>query len=188
MEGMENLLRVTLRDIEVELLDEFDKNFERQGFFSEAWQRRKSPTRPGGHILLATGRLRRSLHSKTTADSITFLSTEPYASLHNEGGEIVVTARMKKYFWHKYYEARGSFGRKKDGSLRNDKRTLRLSDEAEFWKRMALQKCGSKMRIPRRRFLGWSPEVERAVTSILEENVRDYADVQINHIIEKSKQ
>ena len=56
---------------------------------------------------------------------------------------IVVTTRMKKYFWHKYYEATGSFGRKKDGSRRNDKRTVQLSDEAEFWKFMALKKAGT---------------------------------------------
>ena len=30
-------------DIRVELDDEFDKNFERQGFFTEAWKRRTGP-------------------------------------------------------------------------------------------------------------------------------------------------
>ena len=54
-----------------------------------------------------------------------------------------MTPRMKKYFWYKYYEATGSFGRKKDGSRRNDKRTVQLSDKAEFWKFMALKKAGT---------------------------------------------
>ncbi|MCI5491531.1 MAG: hypothetical protein MR404_03820 [Prevotellaceae bacterium] len=54
-----------------------------------------------------------------------------------------MTPRMKKYFWYKYYEATGSFGRKKDGIRRNDKRTVQLSDKAEFWEFMALKKAGT---------------------------------------------
>ena len=168
------ILERILNDIRVEMTDEFDQNFERQSFFSEAWQRRKSPTRPDGHILVNTGRLRRSIQSRTTENSITFFTEEPYAAIHNEGGEIVVTAKMKRYFWHKYYEATGAFGRKKDGSRRNDKRTVQLFDEAEFWKFMALKKAGTTIKIPRRRFLGTSPEVEKAVREIIEKNITEY--------------
>ena len=46
------LIRNILNDIRIDLSDEFDRNFERQAFFSEVWQRRKSPTRPGGSILV----------------------------------------------------------------------------------------------------------------------------------------
>ena len=81
---------------------------------------------------------------------------------------------MKRYFWHRYYAATSGFGRKKDGSLRRDKRTLQLSDEAEFWKFMALKKVGTTLKIPRRRFLGTSPEVEKAVREIIEENITEY--------------
>ena len=168
------IIRRILRDIQVELGDEFDRNFERQAFFSEAWARRRSPTRPGGHILVDTGQLRRSVKSRMTEDSITFYSTLPYAEIHNEGGEIVVTRKMKRYFWHKYYEATGAFGRKKDGSVRRDKRTVQLSSEAEFWKFMALKKAGTTIKIPRRRFLGTSPEVEQSVREIIEENLGSY--------------
>lgn len=168
------ILRRVLNDIRVELSDEFDQNFERQAFFSEAWARRKSPTRPGGHILVDTSRLRQSISSRMTDTSITFYTTLPYAEIHNDGGEIVVTQKMKKYFWAKYYEATGSFGRKKDGSRRNDKRTVQLSSEAEFWKFMALKKAGTTIKIPRRRFLGTSPEVEQSVREIIEENLGSY--------------
>lgn len=168
------VFRSILRDIQVELGDEFDRNFERQAFFSEAWQRRKSPTRPGGHILVDSGSLRRSIRSEIRESSVVFLSEHPAAAIHNEGGEIVVTAKMKRFFWHKYYSAAGSFGRKKDGSKRNDRRTLQLTDEADFWKAMALMKVGSKIRIPQRKFLGTSPEVEAAVRQIIEENLTEY--------------
>lgn len=180
------IIRRILRDIQVELKDEFDKNFERQAFFSESWQRRSSPTRRGGHILVGTGSLRRSITTRVTDNSIRFFSTLPYASIHNEGGEIVVTERMKRYFWHKHYEATSGFGRKKDGSKRNDKRTRRLTEEAEFWKWMALKKAGTKIRIPRRQFLGASPEVEKAVTEIIEENLNEYIEDTIKNSFGKS--
>lgn len=171
------VIRRILSDIRVELGDEFDRNFERQAFFNDAWVRRKSPTRPGGTILVDTGTLRRSVRSRTTDDSITFYTDLPYAAIHNDGGEIVVTEKMKRFFWHKYYEATGSFGRKKNGERRNDKRTRQLSTEADFWRFMALKRAGTTIRIPRRRFLGTGTEVERIVREIIEENLNDYFDM-----------
>ena len=171
------LIKRILRDRQVELGDEFDRKFERQAFFSEAWARRKSPNRPGGTLLIDTGNLRRSVRSRTTENSITFFTDLPYASIHNDGGEIVVTAKMKRFFWYKYYEATGSFGRKKNGERRNDKRTQQLSTEADFWRFMALKRAGTTIRIPRRRFLGAGPEVERIVREIIEENLNEYFNV-----------
>lgn len=177
---VQKVIRNILKDIRIEMGDEFDRNFERQAFFSEAWQRRKSPTRPGGPILVDTGRLRQSISSRTTENSITFFTNEPYAAIHNEGGTIKVTAKMKRFFWAKYYESTGAFGRKKNGERRNDKRTIQLSTEAEFWKFMALMKVGRAITIPRRQFLGVSPEVEQAVKEIVEENITEYFNVEYN--------
>lgn len=178
-EDMRKIIRRILKDIRVEMGDEFDRNFERQAFFSEAWQRRKSPTRPGGSILIDSGNLRRSIRSRTTEDSITFYTDLPYAAIHNEGGEIVVTKRMKGYFWHKYMTLAGvlQWARRKDGTMRRDKQTRQQSTEAEFWKFMALKKEGSTIKIPRRQFLGTSPEVEQAVREIIEENITEYFNV-----------
>lgn len=176
------IFRQILKDIKVELSDEFDRNFERQAFFSEAWQRRKSPTRPGGHILVDTGGLRRSVTSRSDAESITFYTDHPAAAIHNEGGEIKVTDKMKRFFWHKCYVAEGSFGRKKNGEKRNDRRTRQLSAEAEFWKAMALMKVGSTIRIPKRQFLGASPEVEKAVNEIIEENLEEFFNNEFNNL------
>ncbi|MDE6754486.1 MAG: phage virion morphogenesis protein [Muribaculaceae bacterium] len=173
-------LKKVLRDIQVELTDEFDRNFEREAFFSEAWERRKSPTRPNGHILVDSGTLRRSIRSEIKESSIVFKSDLPYAAIHNEGGEIKVTQRMKRFFWYKYYSTTGSFGRRKDGSLRRDKRNRQLTTEADFWKCMALMKVGTSIKIPRRQFLGNSPEVENAVREIIEENITEYFRTDFN--------
>lgn len=170
------IFRQILRDIDVELKEEFDQNFERQAFFSEKWARRKSPTRPGGLILVDSGALRQSIRSEIRESSIVFMSDHPGAAIHNEGGEIKVTAKMKRFFWHKYYAATGSFGRRKDGSFRQDKKNNQLSSEADFWKAMALMKVGATIKIPQRKFLGTSPEVEAAVRQIIEENLTEYVN------------
>ncbi|WP_289770901.1 phage virion morphogenesis protein [Duncaniella muris] len=184
MNNYEQIIKNILRDIQVEMTDEFDRNFERQAFFSEAWQRRKSPTRPGGHILVDSGGLRQSIMSYQTENSIVFRTEHPAAAIHNEGGEIKVTAKMKRFFWYKYCSATGSFGRRKDGSIRKDKRTVQLSTEAEFWKFMALMKVGSTIKIPRRQFLGNAPEVEQTVREIIEENITEFFNTDFD-IIER---
>lgn len=178
---MRKIIRQILRDIQVEMHDEFDRNFERQAFFSEAWARRKSPVRNEGRAILTdTGSLRGSIQSRTTENSITFSTDLPYAAIHNDGGEIVVTKRIKGYFWHKYMTLAGvlQWARRKDGTMRRDKQTRQQSTEAEFWKFMALKKEGSTIKIPRRRFLGVSPEVEQAVREIIEENITEYFNVE----------
>ena len=49
-ENIQKIIKSILRDIQVEMTDEFDQNFERQAFFSEGWQRRKSPARDVGRF------------------------------------------------------------------------------------------------------------------------------------------
>lgn len=169
------ILENILNDIRVEMTDEFDQNFEREAFFSEVWTRRKGPINSKYKILAgAQERLRKSIRSRTTENSIIFFTTEPDATVHNEGCEIVVTKKMKRYFWHRYYEAVGSFSRKKDGKVRNNKQNAKLIEHSEFWKFMALKKAGTTIKIPRRRFLGSSPEVEKAVRDIIERNITEY--------------
>ena len=177
------LMRKILRDIRVDLASEFDRNFEREAFFAKAWQRRRSPTRQNGHILVGSGDLRRSIKASSDENSVTFSSDLPYAAIHNEGGEIKVTARMKRFFWHKYYEAQGGFKRRKDGSLSRSKAQVRLSTEAEFWQHLALMKVGSTIKIPQRRFLGTAPELEAQVREIITRNVEEY----LNTLPEKLK-
>ena len=169
---MDRLVNNILRDVQVELRDEFDRNFSRQGFFGEQWARRKSPlAKAGSAILTGTGALRRSITSRISGNSITFSSDLPYAAIHNEGGEIRVTPRMRRFFWAKYYAARGSFGYRKDGHKRQNKRNAYLTEEAAFWRAMALKPVGSSIQMPRRQFLGTHPKLEQLVREIIEENV-----------------
>lgn len=166
--------RRILRDIRVEVSQEFDRNFEREAFFGEAWRRRRGPVRGGGHLLVSTGALRRSVMSRSDETSVTFYSSLPYAAIHNNGGRIRVTRRMRAFFWAKHREAVGGFGRRRDGSLSRSRRQARLSAEAEFWRAMALKRVGDEIVIPRRRFLGASPELESGVRRIIDRNLEEY--------------
>lgn len=180
--AMQGVIRRILKDIAIDMADEFDQNFTRQAFFTEAWARRKGPLRPGGATLVDTGSLRRSIKVRRTDTAVIFETFSPYAAIHNDGGEITVTTKMKRFFWWKYMSATGAFGRKKDGTPRKDKRTVHLSEVAEFWKALALKKVGSKIIIPRRRFLGEHPDVEKVVTGIIETALKEYFDqIDLSH-------
>lgn len=175
----------TLNDIKVEAADEFDQNFNRQAFFNEKWARRKYNNDETRGLLVQSGTLRRSIIAKITdRDSVLFQTSVPYARIHNEGGTITVTARMKKYFWWKYITIVGSkrpkagiaityserFQRKKNGELRNNKRNRELIEEAKFYKYMAMKKTGSKITIPKRQFIGNHPDLEKLLKEIAEKN------------------
>lgn len=184
---VQRIFRNIINDIAVEMKEEFDLNFEREAFFSEKWQRRKSPIRNKDRAILTdSGRLRSSISSRTTDHSITFYTTLPYAEIHNDGGEIVVTKRMKMFFRYKFYQANKmtrKSARKRRGSLSDGgfyawTADMNMSPDAEFWRLMSLKKVGSTIVIPRRRFLGTSPEVEKKVREIIEDNITEYFNVE----------
>lgn len=173
-ENIQKIIKNILRDIQVELTDEFDQNFERQAFFSEPWQRRKSPIRDKGRAILTdTGQLRRSIKSKTTENSVIFYTDLPYAEIHNEGGEIIVTQRMKRFFWHKYYEATGAFSRKKSG--KTGKTATAGNHEADFWHRN--EHPGEHLWRPARSILCKRGGIIHIVSDILRQRTPKYRNV-----------
>ncbi len=167
------LIKNILSDIRVELKDEFDKNFERKSFFNQKWARRKFDYR-GGSLMSKSGALRRSIRAQVSAHGISFITDVPYASIHNNSGEIAVTRKMKGFFWKMYYKEGGKIKTLKNGSKSHSKVSIQANDLAEFYKAMALKKVGDKIKIPQRQFIGSHPNVEAAVRAIIEENVNEY--------------
>jgi phage gpG-like protein len=165
MANIDQTMNKLLTDVKVELADEFGRNFQRKAFFSHLWKPRRN-TDAKGSLMMVSGHLRRSLRSSVKGKNIVFSSSLPYASIHNEGGTLKVTTKMKKYFWYKYTQASGSIKTLKNGKRSTSQRNLRLSREAEMWKAMALMKVGSKITIPARRFIGAAPEVKQAVQRV----------------------
>lgn len=166
------LIKRILKDVEVELKDEFDRNFERKAFFDKPWPKNKLINRKGS-MMARNNHLRRSISTRTDADSIIFTSSLPYALIHNEGGTITVTAKMKKFFWHKYYETSGKVKTLKNGQKSTSKQSQRYNIEAEQWKNLALMKVGDQLTIPQRQFIGEHPVVTKAVETIIKDNMKE---------------
>ena len=96
-----DLKRKILTDLKVELLDEFDRNFQRRAFFDRPWPGRKSPGN-GDKLLNDTGYGRNSIRGTIRQNGVEFSTDTPYMGLHNRGGKIKITPRMRKYFWYMY--------------------------------------------------------------------------------------
>nr|DAN38920.1 MAG TPA: tail morphogenesis protein [Caudoviricetes sp.] len=167
-------IRLTLNDIRVEAKDEFDMNFKREAFFTEKWKRRKGDTDETRGLLVQSGTLRRSIRSRIMegGKGVEITSSVPYAKIHNEGGSITVTRRMKGYFWIKYRQAVGGIARTKARKARNGRKNRQISRDAEFYKAMALKKTGSRIMIPRRQFIGRHPDLEKLLDEIAVENLK----------------
>lgn len=103
----DELKKDILDDLRVELTDEFDRNFERKGFFSDKWKPRAREY-PRGSLLLVTGAMRRSIKSEVSGDGVRFTSAMPYTAIHNEGGTgyKMVKAHSRKSKKGKIYTVR----------------------------------------------------------------------------------
>lgn len=158
------------KDLAVELADEFDRNFERKAFFTEKWPSVKM-NNSRGSLLSRSGNLRRSIKYNVRDGMILYSSSLPYASIHNEGGEITVTAQMKKYFWAMYYKATGGITTKANGGESNSKKNVKLTAEASKWKGLALMKIGQKIKVEKRQMVGDHPQVAKIVKGVIDDNM-----------------
>lgn len=165
----------SLDDIKVELDEEFDRNFSRKGFFTDnGWEARQFDDGRGS-LMSRSGGLRRSIHSRKKGGELVYTSSKPYARIHNEGGEIKVTAKMKRYFWAKYYESYGKvLYSVKTKQLKGNKRNLQLNERAEFYQRMAMKRVGSTITMPERRFIGSSKETDTIIRRVTQENITTF--------------
>lgn len=174
---MQDFVRHFVEDVAVELTDEFDQNFERKAFFTDKWASAKLQNNRGS-LMARNNNLRNSIKYDILNEQITWSSSLPYASIHNEGGEITVTEKMKRFFWAMFYKASGAVTKPK--SQRNE----RLTVEAQQWKALALMKVGQKIKIDKRQFIGDHPQVRQAVETIWNDNFEDFKNY-MNQVIKK---
>jgi phage gpG-like protein len=173
MQNYQPLFNQLLKDIKIELDDEFDRNFERKAFFTAAWK--PAVHNSIGSLMMRTGALRKSLRSQIIGNSaVKWESSLPYAGMHNSGGTIIVTKKMKGFFWYRFRMAAG-------GGSKN------LNIEALFWRAMALKPEGSAITIPRRQFIGDHPQVYQSIRQTAADwfnnDVKQLLDKQLNNMI-----
>ena len=142
--------------------DHFQDGFRRGGFQdngTQAWQRKKRPDKYGP-LMSSRQNLYGSIYYRPDDYRVTVGTDLPYAAIHNDGGDIVVTPRMKRFFWAKYRETNG-------GSWKRNAK----NEEAEFWKSLALKKAGAVIHIPQRRFIGESHELNDKINNKIENEI-----------------
>lgn len=152
------------RMVAVEAMKFFKECFVKGGWTDESFQEWKKRTSPlGGKKILIGGagantmNLMQSIRTLEESEKQVRTGTELiYGATHNEGAEITVTLKMKKYWWAKYYEFAGKLTKTKNGKVSNSARNKTTNAKAEYCKRMALMKVGTKIKIPKRQFIGES--------------------------------
>ena len=135
----------------------FKESFVKEGFTDTsftAWKKTSNPM-AGKRTMYRTGTLMQSVRKvEQNKQRIVVESDTEYSELHNNGGTITVTAQMKRFFWAKYYELSGKRKQTSSGKASRSKYNVKTSAKAEFCKRMALMKVGTKIKIPQRQFMG----------------------------------
>lgn len=177
---MKDIFKKIIAEVRSELLQEFDRNFETKSFFGEKWKGTNSPNQRGT-LLMRTGKLRKSIRANINGNSIHFTSALEYASIHNNGGEIAVTAKMKRFFWAMHYKAAGAAEKYLRGKTKE-----RLSKEAQYWKSLALMKVGAKIKIEKRQFIGDHPQVKKVIEDVVDHHKNDI-EIAIKNLLKQKR-
>lgn len=133
--------------IGVEAVKHFKSNFVNEGFDGNKWAARKTKVRINKKTLTGQGsgdHLSDSIDYKVEGNTTIIYTDKVYGQIHNEGGEITVTPKMKKFFWAKSIEA------KEAGD----------ADAQEQYKWMALSKT---ITIVQREFMGESSQLNEKI-------------------------
>ena len=177
-DNLEDLKKLYLRTLPVKVgravQSSVRENFRKGRFYSDqAWQ---TPLRTSlgfrgaagqyGPLLSGTNHLMMNTDYEPLPGRVIIRNTEVYAATHNDGEEIGVTERMKRFFWAKHLEHKERMGVQ--------------APETEFWKRMALKKPGSRIKIPRRHFLGPSKEVDAIVKDVVDKELQEFIKTHSN--------
>ena len=144
--------------IGIEGVKHFKNSFQQEGFEDRTvtkWASRKTKrtgSTNGQKVLTKSGELAESIDYRKEGSNVVFSTDKPYAELHNEGGEIEVTPKMKAYFWAMHKQAKDAGD----------------EDMADQYKGMALAK---KIVMPKRQFMGESQVLEEHITAKIERDL-----------------
>jgi phage gpG-like protein len=102
--------------------------------------------------------LMNSIDTKIEDTAVHVLSDLDYSLIHNEGGDIPVTRKMRRFFWAKFYAAGGKGA--KDG---------KIPPLAKKWLYLALAAQGKKkFKMPKRMYIGESNKLNDVITKKIE--------------------
>ncbi len=153
-----------------EALRFYKQRFVEQNFVDNSTQTWK-PTK-GRKALSKTGTLKRSVRiiniaNSSTNTTIKIGTSEKYAQIHNQGGKITITPKMRKFFWAKFAELSGAQSKDKKGRTRNNNRNRTISEQAQLFKALALTKKKT-ITIAKRQFIGHSAQLEKQLNRLIQ--------------------
>lgn len=137
-------------------VDHFHENFQRGGYVDDKLQPWKQPKRFGadksagsayGPLLSSRKLLYNSIRFTASERRVVISSSLKYSKIHNEGGQISVTSKMRKFAWAKYYES---------------------NKTAEGWMAMALKQT---IIIPKRQYMGRSIALNRLIQARMKKDI-----------------
>lgn len=162
--------------------EHFQDNFYKSGFVNNGltpWKRsiRQSGkgANAGRRTLIGSGNanLMNGIKYEASGSKVTIYNRVPYAPIHNWGGTIPITKRMRGYAWHRFFS--------EAGIAKNDKpdikkaKIAKASSSTLMWRNLALSKK-SQIKMPQRQFIGNSRELNDKLHAKLETELRKILD------------
>lgn len=124
----------------------FKRNFKVGGFVDKPFQKWKKSQMNKRTTMVQSGNLRRAIKKLRVSRNRVVVGIGqhiPYAQIHNEGGQIPITPKMRRFFWAKFKET-----------------------GKEHWKNMALTKK-KHLEIPQRKFIGDTKALEITIERMM---------------------
>jgi len=127
-------------DINDYLLQYFKHSFDVKAFGNEKWK----PSKDNPNTLVDTKTLKNSIKTVSKSPRLIHIQSDTaYSAIHNYGGKIKITDKMRKFFWAKYYSTR-----------------------KDMWKGLALTKK-THITIPKRTYMGWNDELRNKIEDVI---------------------
>mgnify|MGYP002393039814 CR=1 FL=1 len=183
MQDFENTFKKILKLVAADWEREIKENFRTQSYDGSAWPGKTNYPGSRSKQLYKDGDLQDSLKvtESVSAGTITARSHVRYASIHNEGGRITVTAKMKAFFWVMHRMANGAAGQANAPARRRST----MSTEAAYWKALALMKVGQQIKIPQRQFVGFSHQLDEAIIKRTNQVIPPELDAYMKSVLQK---
>ncbi|KFF13105.1 hypothetical protein IW15_10095 [Chryseobacterium soli] len=142
-----NFQRTIPQKAAITMVNFFKRNFKVGGFVDVPFQRWKKSTYPGARAtMVRSGNTRREIKKIQVSQSrvtVGIGNHNHYAKIHNEGGKILITPKIRRFFWAKYKET-----------------------GKEYWMWLALTKK-THIEIPQRKFIGDSKALEKTLDRMI---------------------
>lgn len=127
----------------ITMVNFFKRNFQAGGFVDEPFQKWKQSSYPGARrTMVKSGNTRRQIKKLQVSETrvvVGIANHNHYAKIHNEGGKILITPKMRRFFWAKFKET-----------------------GKDYWKFLAITKK-THLEIDKREFIGPSKALEKTI-------------------------